>query len=258
MADVEFDLAEFMANSDERGERLKKVMTRSNRELKLLDDDRLLDEPAKYLANICVELDAKFDVGITLSLDWMLNQYFEMEFERRVRVWLTEIYDVLKDGGATKKNPVKLFNGFAFYVPHKEKLVFVHEWDGSCGYLVIVEKSILSSEHLGNVFVRMIWNRLGRQYGFIHKPTLAYYRKKDFSTQYGDCRDNGHVFTTKFLQGVDHVIWDINAPMRWFMAINSIWTALINVESSYGMSDPESVKNYYERMHLKKEIIDDR
>ena len=236
----------------ERDKVLEKIMTRSNRELKRLSDDKLLSEPAQYLANICVELDAGYGVGTTLTLNWMLDHYFEMEFERRVRAWLTEIYDALKAGGATEKNPVDLFKGLAFCVPHKEKMIFVHDWDGLSGYLVIVEKPILgysafSKEHLGDVYVRRIWKKLGRQYGFLHKLTLAYYRKKDFSPRYCDCRDKGHVFTTKFLVGVDHAIWDINVPMSWFMAINGVWTALVNVEASHGLSDLKSVKKYYER-----------
>jgi len=233
----EFDLvsAQILA----RDKILKGVMIRSNRELKRLSDDRLLQEPAKYLANICVELDTKYDVGITLALNWMLDAYFEMEFERRVRKWLTEIYDALKASGATEKNSVELFKGLAFYVPHNEKMIFVHDWDGSSGYLVVVEK------HPGNVYVRRIWNKLRRQYGFLNKLTLAHYRKKDFSQHYSDCRDKGHVFTTKMFGGVDHVIWDIGTPMSWFMAINSVWTELVNVEESSGLSNPKSVENHY-------------
>ena len=238
------DLKEHLAGADER---LKKVMARSNRELKRLDIEEMLTEPAKYLANICVELDAKYPVGTTLALDWMLDNYFEMEFERRVRPWLPEIYEALKAGGATEKNPVELFKGLAFCVPHEDKMIFVHDWEGLSGYLVIMEKPIIAEQHPGNVYVRKIYKKLGRRYGFLHKLTLAHYRKNDFSSEYRDCRDNGHVFTTKFLQGCDNVIWNVGRPMSWFMAINSVWTALVNVESERGLSEPEEVRDYYKR-----------
>ena len=248
--DLKKELEEMWRLLDDRDGVLKKVMRRSNRELKRLSADNMLEEPSKYLANICVELDAKYDVGITLALDWMLNNYFEMEFDLRVRRFLPEIYTALKVGNYTEKNPDSHFRGLAFYVPHGEKTIFVHGGGAeSWRYLVILDK-------LGYVHVRKIWNRLGRNcIGSVDRPTLAFYRKKNFapwdapsraSRFYGDCRDAGHVFTTKFLQGVDHVIWDIGTPMSWFMEVNSTWTELVNIKEGCGLSDPESVQKYYD------------
>lgn len=221
---------------------LEEVMTRSNEELKRLCVDEMLAEPAKYLANICVELDTRYPVGITQTLDWMLDNYFEMEFERRVRGWIAEIHGALKNGNHTGKNSIELFKGHAFYVPHDKKTIFVHDGgDEPWQYLVI-------EDELGSVFVRKIWKRLGYKFGFLDQPTLAYYRKEDFVPVYGDCRDNGHVFTIRPLEGVGYVIWDIGIPMRWFMAMNSTWTELVNVEEYRGLSEPESVENYYKKV----------
>ena len=244
-------LEKLKAQFKKRDAVLDKIMARSDRELKRLSGDELLTEPSEYLANICVELDATYNVGTTLALDWMLNSYFEMEFERRVQPWLSEVYEALKAGGYTEKNPVDQFRGLAYYVPHDEKKIFVHE----DSFLVIFD----TSKIFEGVYVRSIWPRIRRDcIGHVDHPTLAYYRKRNFAPWevkglpgfYGDCRDRGHVFTfTKFPRtGVDHVIWDIGRPMRWFMAMNSTWTDLVNTEESSGLSDPESVRRHYKKV----------
>jgi len=248
--DLKKELAEMLRQIADRDGVLKKVMVRSNRELNRLRAGEMLGEPAKYIANICVELDAEYGVGTTLTLDWMLDSYFEMEFDRRVRRLLPEIHAALKAGNYTEKNPDSHFRGLAFYVPHDDKTIFVHGGgDESWRYLVIFDK-------LGYVYVRKIWNRLGRNcIGNVDRPTLAFYRKQNFapwdaspraSGFYGDCRDEGHVFTTQFLQGVAHVIWNIGIPMSWFMEVNSTWTEMVNIEEVRGLSDPESVQKYYD------------
>ena len=240
MAATEAQLAQLRAHLDKRDVNKKRVMASSNRALKMLQADGLLDEPAMYLANICAELDAQYGVGSTLCLDWMLDRYVAMEFERRVHPWFIEIWEALKAGGHTHRNQFEYHaDAEAFYIPHETKrLVVMGSWWKYGGSKVLVIDNTADERHWQKLYVRRIWRRTKLSCGrYMEQPTLSYYRKHDFvmggddGCFYGDSRDRGHIMTYEKLMSqdgnCDKVIWDLQAPIRWFFNVNSLWTQLV-------------------------------
>lgn len=215
------------------------IMIDSNLALKKLSNGNLLTEPAEYLANICVELDVKYDVGSTLTLDWFLEQYIAMEFERRVYKLFVEAWKILKERNHTYKNQYEYFSDAeAFYIPHETKRIIVMgSWWSYGGSKVLVIDDT-ETRLFKKFYVRRIWKKTKLCYDSIEQPTLAYYRKRNFDMGYGknqcfygDCRDPGHIMTydNSFIghSKCDKVIWDLIGPIRWFFNVNTLWTQLM-------------------------------
>ena len=194
---------------------------------------------AEFLGKMTANLDEKFGVGSTLGLDWLVDHYLAYEFERNVYPWVLEIHRLLKANKHHYQNKWEYFNDAeAYYIPHKEKdiCVFGQSYYDRPTYLVIDEKSNFHHKF----YVRQIWPRKKANAYFVEQPTLAYYREYDFklgygddSISYGDCRDNGHIFTyeqMKYLREehgkCDHSIWTLQETIRWFFEVNTLHTQL--------------------------------
>ncbi len=243
------ELSKMTKQLDDRQAMEDKIMASSNRTLKRLSHKSLLDEPAKFLANICVELDAEYGVGTTLALDWMLDNYVAMEFERRAYPWFIDIWQALKDGKHTVKNQFDYSDGYeAFYIPHKTmKIVVMGSWWKYSGSKVLVMDNPGHDGYFRKFSVRKIWKRLSQTKWSVERPTLAHWRKKDFKLKYGDCRDPGHIMTYEKMSPAhagkcDHVIWDLNEPIRWFFDVNILWTCLCFPEHDSGLTNPEDLE----------------
>ena len=100
-------LKKFVADKDLQRQ---KIMEMSSRALSALRKFDTTDEDSMYLANICVEMDAKYDFGSHLTLDWLVDHYIAMEFERRVEPKLIEIYEALKAGGHNSRDRFEHFD----------------------------------------------------------------------------------------------------------------------------------------------------
>ncbi len=233
------ELNKLSALIDKQCKHRSKVLQSSTRALKRLQTDNDTNKAAIYLANICVELDDKFGVGSTLCLNWMLEHYMVMEFERRIYPRFLEIWEALRNGGYTYKNQYNYFDAEAFYIPHEAKSIIVMGswWKyGGTKSLVIDDLGCIFNKF----YVRKIWKRTRMNcIDNIDRPTLSFYRKFNFvmshdshSTVYADCRDNGHVLT--YVRGLvnnskcDSVIWNLNDHIQWFFQVNSLWDQLVN------------------------------
>lgn len=223
----------------------KKWRAESNRTLRRLANKRLHDQAAMFLANICVELDKTFGPGSQLTLEWMLDFYVSMEFERRARPMFIKCWNELRARKHTHKNPFDYsdLDMSAFYIPHPTKrIVVMGSWHkyGRSKALVIDDADERGKD---KVIVRRIWPRSKRNDYYFEQPTLSFYRKLGFKTDgndeprtYGDCRDSGHVltydrwaFACKVASAghhCDHVIWNIAEPLHWFSEVGWLWSAL--------------------------------
>ena len=239
------ELEKLLSIIDKGHEVRRKVLQSSNRALKklLVDDDT--NHAAMYLANICVELDSKFGVGSTLCLDWMLEHYMAIEFERRVYPWFIEIYEALKGNNYIERNKFDYFSDCeAFYIPHESKKIVVMGSWWKYGGTKSLSIDNLDNGLFSKFYVRKIWKRTRRNcINTIDQATLSLYKELDFSMKfneehqfYGDCRDNGHVMTYEKRMDndskCDKVIWDLNVHTQWFFEVNSLWTQLVSDSDS--------------------------
>lgn len=255
--DAKLELEKALAMMKNRDVRLEKIMKASDRALKKLSSKELLDEPAAYLANICVELDAEYGIGTTLCLDWMLEQYIAMEFERRVHPWFIELWQALVDGKHTQQNQFEYFSDCeAFHIPHESKrIVVMGSWWKYGGTKVIaIDDTDNENSLFSNFYVRTIWKKSRRDcIGTVDHPTLSCYRKRKFEMKYineprwyGDCRDPGHIMTYENMFGkgkCEKTIWDLKAPLRWFFDVNSLWTQLVrDPDDGSGLTYPSDLE----------------
>jgi len=171
---------------------------------------------AKFLANICVQLDVGFGAGSQLTLEWMINNYLGMEYFNNVSSIVDKLYAKLVEGKHTYVNTWEHDSGYVYYIPAKRKsnghddmkvMVMTNEhldWS----WLVIVDANIISEK----VFVRKIWKRTVKKYDFTKQPdkaTLKFYRDIKFDLSYkndvyGDSRDNGHIMSYKSIIKYDY------------------------------------------------------
>lgn len=220
--------------------------------LKEYDDT---DEQAKFLANICVQLDERFGVGSQLTLEWFVDHYLGGEYFNNIAPKLEELYDMLVEDNHTCANPWSHFKGYAYYVPckaaneysSKKILVMTNENNENWKWLVIIDENTISE----NVFVRKIWKKTRLNcINDVDQPTLSFYRKINFdlcfdNDVYGDCRDIGHIMSYKSLKDInhdggistkvvgkcDHSLSFIADNIRWFMEVGFLHCEMIENNS---------------------------
>ncbi len=212
--------------------------------IKQLKKDGDTSNQAEFLANICSHFDDIYGSGRQLCLEWMLDFYISIEFEK-IYPWLREVWQFLIDNNHNIRNKLDYFNDSeAFYID-KDRLIcaFGKSWSNETRYLVMDHKEDYGTFQTHNCYVRKIWKRSRKNcIGRIDRPTLSHYRKINFNlnfndkagfTIYGDCRDNGHVLSYKNYFGnknCDHVMWDINEPLWFFFEVNTLWTQTVGVK----------------------------
>lgn len=196
------------------------------------------DIHAEFLASICNELDEPYGLGEHLCLDWLLDHYIAIEFQRVAYPWMLEIWRYLVKHDHSERNKLEYFNDAEAFFVDRERMIFVcgKSWQRESRYLVIDD-----NEHFGDrlhhkCYVRRIWRRTRLNcIENVDQPTLRHYRDVGFDMGYhdgkfriyGDCRDYGHVLTYENMFGkakCDKVIWDLNTPLRFFFEVNTLWT----------------------------------
>lgn len=218
--------------------------------LKAHDDT---DMQAKFLANICVQLDERFGSS-SLTLEWMVGHYLGMDYHNNVAPQLEALHDKLVDGKHTHVNQWDHFKGYAYYIPCKAKdewsskkvLVMTNENNDGWQWLVIMDENSISK----NVYVRKIWKKTRLNcIGSVDQPTLRFYRKIRFDLQhynhsnlgvYGDSRDFGHIMSYKSSKDIDfdantstnvagkckHSLSFASDNLRWFMEVSFLHTEM--------------------------------
>ena len=227
MGEIE-DIHAFLGKRDKERARVLKYAIRARRTV-----GKDPDHTAAFLAKVCHDHDKQYGSGSYLALEWMLDHFMYLEWQRHRPLFL-EIMSRLKD--YSRQRPFEYFNDAeAFSVPAKNKRVLVcgkYADDGSIGYLVIetipIESPLMPELwHRPEVRVRRIWPRLGRNcIGVVDRPTLGWYRRHGFEGKYGDARDPGHVLTCDRFGKADKTIWKIHAPQWFFFEINTLHTQL--------------------------------
>jgi hypothetical protein len=249
-AEARAAVAQIEAQMAERRERREEWMTRAEEiraQLAVTDDT---DLEAEFLARICQDIDQRFGLGSQLGLEWMLDHYMALEFERQAYPWVKEIHQYLVDNGHHARNKLEYFNDCeAFYIdPERVVLVCGSYYHLDPRYLVIDEPGV---ELVGGIdqwhsfYVRQIWQRTKLNcINSVEQPTLTHYRRRGFKLRgycekdrfrtYGDARDGGHVLSYERMLGrakCDHVIWDVNAPMRFFFEVNTLHAQTVGADT---------------------------
>lgn len=240
--EIKLDLKNSKVFFDTYNKIRKKRLTYARRVYRRLESDEfnVTSANAEFLAQICNNLDDSSGFGSQLCLEWMLDFYMGQEFEK-VYPLMREVYQFLLDNEHHERNKFEYFNdNEAFYVD-PSRLIFVcgKAWSDRSRYLTIdIKENILPNWYIHKCYIRNIWRRTKKRYGRIKRPTLSQYRKIDFKigdndgdfSQYGDCRDIGHILT--YEKGIgnegkcDKVIWDINAHIYFFHEISCLWSEI--------------------------------
>jgi len=189
------------------------------------------DDQAKFLADICVEFDTDYDVGTHLCLDWMLDNYIAMEFERRVDPLIRDIVKALIP--YNERNKFEYHHDRHAFLVREGIFVFGFDWRDQSRYLCIDEQNSIFRKY----YVRNIWRRKKAHAWGIDRPTLSTYRDHDFKfggdngLSYGDCRDPGHVLTYERLLSktgkCDYTTGYLKESLRWFFEINHLHNQLV-------------------------------
>ncbi|KKM86210.1 hypothetical protein LCGC14_1281270 [marine sediment metagenome] len=207
-----------------------KAITYAKKIVRKLDRENT-DIHAEFLAHICNELDTDYGFGSQLCLEWMLDHYVAMEFER-VYPEMLKIWRFLVDNKHNNRNKFEYFNDNEAFFIDRDRMIFVcgKRYEDTPRYLIMSSKK---NSFIREFRVRQIWQRTKLDcIKNVEHPTLAHYRKIDFQPHfqevgnfraYGDCRDQGHVLTYQKIGNhsgkCDHTIWDINAPLHFFFEI---------------------------------------
>lgn len=216
----------------------RKCLAVAKRASARLKKDGTTDHQAEYLANICSDMDGRFGLGSQLCLEWMLDYYMALQFEKAYPL-LQEIKTHLVEQGHTERNKLEYFNdseAFSINRGGKLTLVFGKHYPDEPRYLVIDE----ISDWTHRCYVRNVWRRTKLNcIGMVEQPTLKHYRDRNFDMHYrdgdsfrvyGDARDNGHVLTYEKIFGrgkCDKVIWDVGAHTWFFFEVNTLWTQTV-------------------------------
>jgi hypothetical protein len=199
------------------------------------------DAHAEFLAGICSNFDDQYGLGTQLCLEWFVDHYVAREFERAYP-WLREIWQFLIDGGHDHRNKLEYFKDAEAFFVDKTRLVCVFgtQYHRDPRYLVIYNEHghVLKYPHR-ECYVRHIWRKTKFDcIGSVVQPTLKHYRDVGFELRYhdgplriyGDCRDEGHIFTYKSDFGkakCDHAMWHLNEALRFFFEVNTLWTQTV-------------------------------
>lgn len=196
---------------------------------------------AEILARVTNQLDQEYGLGSQLCVEWLLDHYVAIEFEKQAYPWLLDIWKYLVEHDHTSRNKLEYFNDCeAFFLDTKRCIcVFGSAYSPNARYLVI--------DAPGGIFhrcwVRKVWRRTRRSCGrYLERPTVTFYKQHQFDMRYrkgegiyGDCRDPGHVLTYERLLPntsrntngkCDHTMWNIQEPLRWFFEVNTLWTQI--------------------------------
>lgn len=216
----------------------QKCLSSAKRASARLKKDGTTGHQAEFLANICSDMDDRFGLGRQLCLEWMLEYYMALQFEKAY-VWLQDIKTYFVEHGHTERNKLEYFNdseAFSIDRGGKLTLVFGKHYHDEPRYLVIDEISSINHR----CYVRKVWRRTKLNcIGGVERPTLKHYRDKNFDMHYkdgnsfrvfGDARDPGHVLTYEKIFGrgkCDKVIWDVDAHIWFFFEVNTLWTQTV-------------------------------
>ena len=227
-----------------RQDKSAQTLSYSNRVAKVLKGDHDdTDDQAKFLANICQQLDERFGTGSQLTLEWVIDHYLGLEYHRNIAPKLAEMYNALVKGKHTLRNKAEHFKGYTYYIPtdkSKKVMVMTNENNGDYNkpwsWLVIIDENVISEK----VYVRKIWTKTRLDcIQNVDQPTLSFYRKIKFDMcydngVYGDARDRGHVMSLRQDKpydkenGVhddveagkcDHSLWHMDEALRWFFEV---------------------------------------
>lgn len=216
----------------------QKCLASAKRASARLKKDGDTDHQAEYLANICSDMDDRFELGSQLCLEWMLDHYMALEFERAY-VCLKAIKTHLVEHGHTERNKLEYFNdseAFSIDRGGKLTLVFGKHYSDTPRYLVIDNLSYASHR----CYVRHVWRRTKLNcIGVVEQPTLKHYKDSSFDVRltkgplqqaFGDARDPGHVLSYEKMFGrgkCDKVIWGIGSHTSFFFEVNTLWTQTV-------------------------------
>ncbi len=187
---------------------------------------------AEVLAAICHQ----YSQNSNLCIEWMMDHFMGLEFVRHYPL-MKEIYKLLVKHNHHERNKFDYFNDAeAFYIPHKNKMIFV------CGKIYKKESRFLiidqDSSHLYEPFgfkdhscyVRKIWRKLRRDcIKQVDRPTLKWYREKNFELRFRDSGDRGHVLTFEDRVGepkCDNVHWDYGDHKWFFFEMDTLHTQI--------------------------------
>lgn len=215
----------------------QKCLAAAKRASARLKKDGNTEHQAEYLANICSDMDDRFGLGTQLCLEWTLDNYMALQFEKAYPL-LCQIKTHLVEQGHTERNKLEYFNdceAFSIDRGGKLTLVFGKQWHDEPRYLVIDE----TSDWNHRCYVRKVWRRTKLNFRSIVQPTLKHYRDANFDMHYkdgnsfrvyGDARDPGHVLSYERMFGrgkCDKVIWDIVAHTRFFFEVSTLWAQTV-------------------------------
>lgn len=209
----------------------------------MLKSDRRRGGKPHYvsLAIACQGLDKKYGIGgDKIVLDWLLDVYVALEFERAYPL-LLKTWKYLIAHKHHEQNGFEYFDCEEAFFLNKDQMVMVMGGGRQDDTRILIVDERSPNQTLlplfNRCYVRRIWKRRKRNcIGSIEKPTLADYRALNFKMEYhagppfrlyGDCRDKGHVLTySKVLSpfgSCDKVRWNIQEPMWWLFHVNHLW-----------------------------------
>lgn len=230
-----FEELSLMVDADDEARR--KCLASAKRASARLKKVTNTDHQAEFLATICSDMDHRYPMGTQLCLEWMLDHYMALEFEKAY-VCLKAIKTHLVEQGHTERNKLDYgHDSEAFSIDRGGKLtlVFGEHYHNEPRYLVIDDVSLIGHR----CYVRKVWRRTKLDcIGMVKQPTLKHYRDSGFKTRsmedpfrsYGDARDPGHVLTYEkmFERGkCDKVLWDVGAHTRFFFEVNVLWSQTV-------------------------------
>ncbi len=199
---------------------------------------------AKFLAQVCDSQDEKYGLGSQLCLEWMLEQYMALEFERAYP-WIQQIHKFLVDGEHSIRNKFEYFNDSeAYFIDHPQMvMVWGKTYQDEPRFLLMDRISPKGTDPYyarQRFWVRQIWRQTRKKHGFIQQPTLKHYREKGFDlgykegdnrkldllTTYGDFRDVGHVLSYERMTGrksCEGAISFLPRSVEFFFEVNTLW-----------------------------------
>lgn len=164
----------------------------------------------KFIGNKIGDYCNRDDIDSFHSLDKIVERAISKKVDKKIAPVIDATINYLIANNHTKNNPLKLHNGFAYYIktkPQKEShkknvIVFGSDYNDEPNFILIQDVNIIRKR----IFIREIWARGKTKDGYTSKPSVKYYRDADFNMSYsnsdpvrpniyGDCRDIGHVLS---------------------------------------------------------------
>lgn len=141
----------------------------------------------------------------SLLCEWVAEHFWAMKIEAALSD-IERLHAQIVDGKHTKRRPF-VFNDLdnrVWYELSEKKKVLVFDSQGRFKIMIWDKDSVSTRLHF-----RKAWRRSHYAFGkYLDRPSLKWYRDRDFKPEYGDCRDNGYLFTYSSICGmpgkVDH------------------------------------------------------